>query len=176
MFFFSFSYSCRLNDAATDLDLPASDYRLATRVAKDIDTPFHEFAKWVDFYGYDSGTAGTGELVEVGLSYNSFVNHACDGRPNFDDIEVVFDWWNDMEDEGWNPVISRIEGEVSHLAVASRDVVKGEQITGNYTSFDGFVGCFGEEELEDDDDDDEEADPTCSTNWIVEMCKERRFL
>lgn len=56
-------------DAATDLELPADAYYRATHIAEGIDSPFHDFTEWVDFYGYDGGqSGGLGDRVYTGMS------------------------------------------------------------------------------------------------------------
>lgn len=131
---------------------------MATKVAKGVKTRFHDFEAWIEFYGYDAGPSGTGDYILTSLSYQTFQNHACDRKPNFVDVEVAFPWTGGLFDR-WNPVASRIQVEIDHLTIAARDIAKGEIITGDYYSFDGFLGC-------------QETDDCSNNEWIERMCSE----
>jgi spermidine synthase/S-adenosylmethionine/arginine decarboxylase-like enzyme len=127
-------------DAATDMDLPAVSFYRSRKLAEGKDTQFNDFVNWVDIYGYDGGSSGLGDRVMISFnSRHNFENHACDGQPNLGNAERNYPWTDIAFYDQWNPVGVRIQGELDHLKIASRDIKKGELVTDDYSKWDGFL-------------------------------------
>jgi spermidine synthase len=127
-------------DAATDVDLPAVAFYRSRKLAEGKATQFNDFVNWVDTYGYDGGSSGLGDRVMISInSHHNFENHACDHQPNLGNAERNYPWADHDFYELWNPVGARIQGELDHLKIASRDIKKGELVTDDYSKWDGFL-------------------------------------
>jgi hypothetical protein len=60
-------------------------------------------------------------------SFHTFSNHECNGKYNMADVDEVYPWLDDIGDR-WDPVASRIFGELDHGTIAVRDIKKGEMM------------------------------------------------
>jgi hypothetical protein len=100
--------------------------------------PFNNMFDTFEFYAFDGGMSNLGETVFMSTSLLVFSNHACDGKPNFEDLATALPYTMAFY-EMWNPVATRIRTEIDTVAIAARDIKRGEMITNDYTSFDGFM-------------------------------------
>jgi hypothetical protein len=92
-----------------------------------------------EFYAFDGGLSQLGETVFMSTSALVFANHACDHKPNFQDLATALPYTEALW-AMWNPVGDRIRTEINHVTIAARDIKRGEMITDDYTQFDGFMG------------------------------------
>lgn len=89
---------------------------------------------------FSSGTSGLGDRIYAAInSYHTWLNHACDGNATMMEITEIHPWIDDLIYDRWDPVGSRIRGELDHVAIARRDIRKGEFITDDYKKWDGFM-------------------------------------
>jgi hypothetical protein len=109
-------------------------------------TPFNDMFKSFEFYAFDGGLSGLGETFFMSTSSHVFANHACDHKPNFQDLMTALPYTKALW-EMWNPVGDRIRTEISHVTIAARDVKRGEMITDDYTLFDGFMDAEFADEI-----------------------------
>ena len=101
-------------------------------------TPFNDMYKTFNRYAFDGGFGGLGETLFMSTSSHVFSNHACDHKPNFQDMASILPYTEEFWTM-WNPVADRIRSEIQHVTVAARDIERGEMVTDDYTQFDGFM-------------------------------------
>jgi hypothetical protein len=92
-----------------------------------------------EFYAFDGGLTGLGETIYMSTSSHVFANHACDHKPNYAGLAVVYPFMMHEFWEQWNPVGVRIKSEINHITIAAHDIKRGEMITDDYAAFDGFM-------------------------------------
>jgi hypothetical protein len=97
-----------------------------------------------DFYAFDGGLSKLGETIFMSTSLLVFANHACNGKPNFEDLATALPFTKVFY-EMWNPVATRIRTEIDSIAIAARDIKRGEMITVDYAVHDDFMGDPGDE-------------------------------
>jgi hypothetical protein len=90
-----------------------------------------------EFYAFDGGLSELGETVFMSTSALVFANHACDHKPNFQDLATALPYTEALW-AMWNPVGDRIRTEINHVTIAARDIKQGEMITDDYTDFDNW--------------------------------------
>jgi len=121
------------------LKIPVTDFGALKTFPGGESQKYADLYKFLYIYGHDGGMGGTGDTFFCSLlSLHTFSNHACDHKPNFSNIYQEDSWTKDLW-EIWNPVANRIWMELEHLTVATRDIAKGEMITDDYSSWEGFA-------------------------------------
>jgi len=125
-----------LYDAATAIQLPASDYQKLKSFVGGQSDNYKSFFKFLEIYQHEGG--GTSNTVHNSmLSLHTFANHACDHNPNFKGIYEELPWSQELF-VLWNPVGTRIRTELEHVVIATRDVKEGEMLTADYTEWDRY--------------------------------------
>jgi hypothetical protein len=121
------------------IEILSSDFTRMRHFSETYNTSFNDMFDTVDFYAFDGGLTRLGETVFMSTSSLVFANHACDHKPNFASLTDIYPFLMHAFWEQWNPLADRFRSEINHITIATRDVKRGEMITDDYTSFDGFM-------------------------------------
>jgi len=100
-------------------------------------TMYKNFRDYVIAYGFLADNLGkTGWSVSI-ASNNTFTNHACsDSEHNVGHLQFPsVDGGEEITDNGFSPLVTRRAELISQLAIARKDIMKGEEMMTDYHSF-----------------------------------------
>jgi hypothetical protein len=121
------------------IEILSSDLVRLANFSETYNSSFNGMYNTFDFYGFDGGLTGLGEIVYIPTGSLSFANHACGHKSNFlGRSDAMLPYAKEIWDM-WNPVGVRIRTELNHVFIATRDIQRGEMITDDYTTYDNFV-------------------------------------
>merc|ERR1712232_369214 len=98
---------------------------------------YKNFRDYVIAYGFLSDSLGkTGWSVSI-ASNNTFTNHACtESDHNVGHLQFPsVDGGEEITDNGFSPLVTRRAELISQLAIARKDIMKGEEMMTDYHSF-----------------------------------------